>query len=300
MNKSKLLKLLNNKLKIKDICNKLQISESSYYRLLKKYNLKSTNKNKKQVKDNYFENINTQNKAYLLGFFLADGHLRSQQKSKKLNYFILTLKSLDVEVLKFYKSNICKDSNITIIKRSCGYKTCNIRWTSEKMANSIIKNIKGTFKRKSFNKNFSFDIDKIPNNLFRHFVRGFIDADGHIHKGFPRIDILFNSKTFAEKFKNKLEITLNKNVNIFIRKDSYYNKTKKLKRKIPLYRLHINSMKKNEFKNQTLIVKNGRILYYINNIHDYLYKNSNLFLNRKKSTFVKYRANFINNGKVIK
>jgi hypothetical protein len=242
----------------------------------------------KFVNNDYFEKIDNGKKAYLLGFLIADGSIVSQKVNKQLNHIIVCLKESDIEILEFFKSEICPEANIQVSTNVNGYKTCKIQWTSEKMVKDLEKYM-SSLHRKSFDTSFMVNFDNIPNEYFRDFFRGFMDADGCIKNKFPKIELLFNSKQFAELFKNKLN-ELVSDVNSYIKEDSHYSFFKP--RKVPLFRLYISSQEKR--KGINFIERDKNIYNYVTNFYDFLYKDVDFYMSRKKERFTKYRANFLN------
>lgn len=242
----------------------------------------------KFVNSDYFEKIDNGRKAYLLGFLIADGCIVSQKRDKQLNHIIICLKESDIEILEFFKSEICPGANIQISVNKNGYKTCKIQWTSEKMIKDLEKYM-SSLHRKSFDANFIVNLDNIPNKYFRDFFRGFMDADGTVKNNFPKIELLFNSKAFAESFKDKLN-TLFPSINSYIKEDGKYSEVEV--RKVPLFRLFISSQEKK--KGVSFIQRDKNIYNYVTNFYDFLYKDADFYMSRKKERFTKYRANFLN------
>lgn len=242
----------------------------------------------KFVNSDYFEKIDNGRKAYLLGFLIADGSIISQKVNKQLNHIVISLKESDLEILEFFKSEICPNANIQIGTNKNGYKTCKIQWTSEKMVKDL-KQYMSTLHRKSFDTDFMVSLDNIPNKYFRDFFRGFMDADGTVKNKFPKIELIFNSKKFAESFKKKLNI-LFPSVNSYIKEDGQYSKTEV--RKVPLFRLFVSSQEKK--KGTNFIQRDKNIYNYVTNFYDFLYKDADFYMSRKKERFTKYRANFLN------
>jgi len=133
-------------------------------------------------KDNfYFDKIDTPNKAYILGFTLADGCI---YLDGTLRY---ELHKKDVEILEFIKSEISPNSPLKPVNRIREFK--GYKWES----NTIRLTVKC--------KRFYYDLDhlgisvnktykkqslpNIPWRLMPHFLRGYFDGDGSVwlHEG---------------------------------------------------------------------------------------------------------------------
>jgi hypothetical protein len=242
----------------------------------------------KFVNNDYFEKIDNGKKAYLLGFLIADGSIVSQKVNKQLNHIIVCLKESDIDILEFFKSEICPEANIQVSTNVNGYKTCKIQWTSEKMVKDL-EQYMSSLHRKSFDSNFMVNLENIPTQYFRDFFRGFMDADGCIKNKFPKVELLFNSERFAEAFKNKLN-ELVPDINSYIKEDSQYSPSKS--RKVSLFRLYISSQEKK--KGINFIKRDKNIYNYVTTFYDFLYKDADFYMSRKKERFTKYRANFLN------
>lgn len=132
-------------------------------------------KTKKEIDDNIFEIIDTEEKAYWLGFLYADGCVY-----EKNNGIELGLKESDyihlVKFKNFLKSEhkICKKSKIMNGKEYIGYR---IHFSSKKMKSDLIQ--KGCIPNKTYFLNFpTYDI--VPKYLMKHFIRGYLEGDGCI------------------------------------------------------------------------------------------------------------------------
>jgi hypothetical protein len=141
-------------------------------RYLFKY-LKENNYKYEKVKKDIFSHIDTEEKAYWLGFLYADGYLN------KLNGQIeLALQKDDEDHLyKFIKflqlKKTPKDRLIKLNDRE--YKSVRVSFANEQIYNDLIK--LGCVPAKSLILNFPSD-DIVPPHLKCHFMRGYIDGDG--------------------------------------------------------------------------------------------------------------------------
>ena len=126
-----------------------------------------------QANDYYFDEINTPEKAYWLGFMYADGYILSD--SNKIG---ITLAIKDKEHLESF--NKCLNSNYPIKEycRDTSYKEnteyCRVIISSDKLHEDLIKH--GVLK----NKTNILEPPKIDYNLIRYFILGYFDGDGSI------------------------------------------------------------------------------------------------------------------------
>lgn len=136
------------------------------------------------VNQSFFENIDSEDKAYILGFICADGHIDTKYKR-----IVIALQDSDYKILE--KIRDAMNSNHPIhrhIKRKNPYtktnhlviEQCTIAINGkeliEPLVNMGLNNIKTyTLDRKIMN--------FVPKNLWRHFLRGYLDGDGNITWG---------------------------------------------------------------------------------------------------------------------
>lgn len=150
-------------------------SSSACYHIMRKFGISRRNMSEVMTKrtcdHNFFENIDTEEKAYWLGFIAADGCVID----KKLT---ISLSRKDYNHINKFKKDIKSDNiNKEVIWKSFNkeYNGCSITITSGKIVSDLFKcNI---VPRKSLIGN---PPTNIPNNLKRYFWRGMIDGDGWI------------------------------------------------------------------------------------------------------------------------
>lgn len=121
-----------------------------------------------KVNENYFEKIDTPEKAYVLGFFYADGY--NNQKIGVLE-FVQIKERLDI-LEQIRKQLSC---NYNIKEYTSGKCTLNI--CSKKMSSDIAN--AGAVQNKSDLLEFPSE-QIISKELIPHFIRGYFDGDGCI------------------------------------------------------------------------------------------------------------------------
>lgn len=148
--------------------------------VLKKYgngvlNLSDLHKIGYPRNSDYFENIDTPEKAYWLGFLFADGCV------DKKNSIKLGLASVDEEhVKKFQKAIGAVNYKIIHSQKSVGdkiYYQSILTIRDYKMVNDLAK--LGCVNNKSLI--LEFPTEKIPEGLYSHFIRGYFDGDGSLN-----------------------------------------------------------------------------------------------------------------------
>lgn len=131
---------------------------------------------KYDIDENYFSTIDTQNKAYFLGFMYADGNV-----SKDENTVQICLQDRDLHILESFKRELkCTDRPLYLDKRNeKNVKHRNmycLAVKSDKLHNDLCK--LGVIPHKTH-------VITYPNflsyDMHRHFIRGVMDGDGCIH-----------------------------------------------------------------------------------------------------------------------
>jgi intein/homing endonuclease len=149
----------------------------------KEYPLYKNGNSKREIRHDFFKNIQTEIQAYLLGFHAADGSLDEKRKM-----FRLKLSEDDFEIIDLYK--IISPEARTF--RSNGYESkvtvrdriiktgaiFGIEITSKTMVDDLVN--LGFGYRKTYLEN---SLPNIPEYLIRHFIRGYFDGDGCITYG---------------------------------------------------------------------------------------------------------------------
>lgn len=173
---------------------------------------------KYQFNENYFETIDTEEKAYWLGFLYADGYVNSQKTS-----FELRVKESDYSHLQKFLN--CIEGNMPIrptkkkIKNKI-YLGWSIQVNSEKFKNDLIK--QGCVENKSLIIKFPTE-EQVPNHLIHHFIRGYIDGDGsyvlkkNVYKGKKKTTVSYSisveiagTQEFCEGYIKALNLHKNK------------------------------------------------------------------------------------------
>lgn len=131
------------------------------------------------VDENYFKIIDSESKAYWLGFLYADGYVckRHDKNGKPKGGVIeLCLKSDDKYHIQNFLDDIKSSSKISNKKVKLNDKEYNASRTSIssiKMVNDLINH--GCIENKSL---ILKPPTTIPKELLRHFIRGYFDGDG--------------------------------------------------------------------------------------------------------------------------
>lgn len=132
------------------------------------------------MNERYFQTIDTEDKAYWLGFLYADGH-NSTYYGK---YFITSIELSEIDKLHLEKFKLALDSTNKLLYREKQAKfkvtkTYKTGISNRNVFNDLCK--LGCVPRKSKILKFPTN-EQVPDYLIRHFIRGYFDGDGSIHR----------------------------------------------------------------------------------------------------------------------
>lgn len=200
--------IINKKYSANKASKELNIDNGTMRKRLKeKYGDIFLKDGKKRVDSNYFENIDSEEKAYWLGFLTADGYVSNDNRIE------LCLAEIDYEHILKYKEAIKSEHAVSpkIIKlNNKEFLSYRISIKDTKMANDL--KIHGLNSKKSYN---AIIPDTIPKELMRHYIRGLFDGDGSIYNGANGINISLVSgseqmiEDFNKEIKEHLDIDMN-------------------------------------------------------------------------------------------
>lgn len=156
-----------------DECAKLcSLSYSSIFKILKRNHIKPYSRAQlfsPDFKENYFSEINTEDKAYFLGLIMTDGCISTTSATK---FVAIELKSYDSYILQKFLDCVGSTRKLTRDKR-CDCMTATV--SSKKVVADLKKY--GCAEHSSLTQQFP---KNVPENMMRHFVRGLIDGDGSL------------------------------------------------------------------------------------------------------------------------
>lgn len=244
------------------LAKKFNTSPEAIRNLLRKNDVKILNLSQLKQLDyprdsNYFEKIDSKDKAYWLGFLYADGYI-SQSNEIRIN---LTKKD-EEHLQKFYDAIKATNHSIKYSQKVVKGKTyhtayCNIR--DKKMVEDLVK--LGCVNNKSLILTFPTE-RQVPMLYLSHFIRGYFDGDGSIH---------YTQSGKAKTPNYRINFLGTKDMLLNIRK--YFNKEKiSLEKRGKIYSFSINGNRQ------------------IESVLEKIYENSTeeIELNRKKTIYNNY------------
>lgn len=179
---------------VSEIAKMYNCSVRTIYNWYEKYELSYKRSNQSDIKrpkkyiydDTYFNVIDTEHKAYWLGFIMADGCIVQKSKNKPCLTLVINLQESDYKHLEKFNNDLNGNlpvrhftskpvtihswsKDVHLSERQC----CKIEVNSKWLCQDLIAH--GVSQRKTLNENEPVIEDP---NLIRHFIRGFFDGDG--------------------------------------------------------------------------------------------------------------------------
>ena len=213
--------------------------------------------------ESYFDVIDNQDKAYFLGFLYADGYNNTKRGS-----VILSLKEIDLHILEDLNKLLQPTKPLQYIDYKGKQKSTNqyrLVVSSRKISNALVN--LGCGNKKTFILKFPNN-EQVPFKLIHHFVRGYFDGDGSVNNGKREHISVVGTREFLTDLQLLLIQQLNFTATKFITRFPERN------------------------NNITSLVYCG--VNRCNDFSNWLYKDANLYLNRKKAVFDNYKIRRIN------
>lgn len=252
------IKAYHDNCKLRDIAANVGCSRAQIDRILSEEICRTRpHSYKHKIDHNYFDTINTEKKAYILGFLCADGSVSKKSDSQ----LRIALQNGDRDIVEVIKNNLKSTSPINeYVYR--GKKYCRVYFYSKRICDNLKKC--GCDVDKTIH--LTWDNIKLPKRLMQHFVRGYFDGDGCIsfwlHKG--------------KYLKGHWNITSTKAFAMGLRKfifDTFG------------YLCYVSQRHEDSPNTKTIELSGNR---QISNIMDWMYKDATIYLQRKKRKYNDY------------
>ena len=240
-----------------------------------KYPLDNFN-SKHNLNREYFKDINTERKAYFLGFIFADGSIYERQRYQSFeSCLFINISNDDRSVIEEFAKDIEFDGKfedrqaMTFIapngKEYTRKSQCRVSISSKEFV-SYLKSF-GLDSRKTY---LELNIPNLSKELLPHFIRGYFDGDGCI-----------SCTKSQDKYKGKIDGKI------------YHGHTIQFTSKKSNFLLELKNLLENEGIRSGIHHDKNRDVYILfSNSKDsvikfkrYLYDNSNIHLDRKKIKF---------------
>lgn len=157
-------------------------------------------KRKYALNEEYFDKIDTPNKAYVFGFLCADGHV-----SNKKCTISMCLQEGDKDILEEIRHEVGSEKPLEYVdntkKHDFGYTYQN-QWRLLFFSNHMCKAF-NSYGIKN-DKSYTLEYPEIPKELNRHFIRGYFDGNGTISLGKNSVRIVITSTSMFLREVDKI------------------------------------------------------------------------------------------------
>lgn len=188
-----------------DLAKEYPVTSTAIRELLKRHGYKAKPQSELQrkydINENFFDVIDTEEKAYILGLLYADGCNNTPR-----NAVMLSLIECDLDILKKISSLIQPTKPIGYINNTNSYQiTIQNKHISQKLISL------GCDRAKTYKLKFPSS-EQVPGKLIKHFIRGYFDGDGWVgENAICIVSTLDFCNSLAELLKDKF------NINCYIR-----------------------------------------------------------------------------------
>ena len=252
-----------------DLAKEYPVSSTAISALLKRHGYKAKShselQRKYEINETFFDTVDTEEKAYFLGFLYADGYNNTDRNS-----VALSLKEDDKEILEKLNNLLQPKKPLQYVKIKTTNSSNQYRLV---IANNHIsqKLVElGCDKAKTYSLIFPSE-KQVPKYLVRHFIRGYFDGDGWAGKKAISVVSTLN-------FCNSLAEILNQELNV-----NSYIRVRHPERKNNIRQLEINHKQARTFLK-------------------WIYNDSTIYLQRKYDKYIKqinYEKSLISKKKKV-
>lgn len=209
----------------------------------------------------YFDVIDSERKAYFLGFFLADGSVSSTGR------FSINILSTDRNILDELALELNLSTKVVVRDRESRKAQAQLRWTNPQMFKTF-REVYTILPDKTHHPLSEDLLSKIPDKYKMSFIRGFFDGDGclEVNKGVFTFRFVGTDFKFLEEVSAYLCSKLPNT-------SYYYSKTEGKTCFWYVFTLNFHRIDK-----PTKV----QILYNL------LYQNATIWLDRKRQKFISY------------
>lgn len=158
-----------------------------------------------KVNENFFEKIDSEEKAYILGFICADGYIDTTSRN-----IVIKISKKDEDVLeKIKKAMNCGNDIHEHVKQNMVSLNISSKYLVETLSRyGIVRN-----------KTRSMPFPVLPDDMYSHFYRGHCDGDGCVHK--RQVTVIIGSDEFFGGYVDYLQKRFNRKISHSIQRNSY-------------------------------------------------------------------------------
>lgn len=126
------------------------------------------------LNENYFQELDSKDKAYFLGFIYADGFITKPSQGQN----ILGLTLAEIEPIDKFKKYIQTNKKVGYYKKTNSYSNKSYEYKLALNSDKLVSDIEklGVVERKTLTLTFP----NLREDLIPHFIRGYFDGDGSV------------------------------------------------------------------------------------------------------------------------
>lgn len=225
-----------------------------------------------KIKESYFKEINSPEKAYILGFMYADGYNWTGGKNRMVT---ISLQEDDVDILEKIQSLLKEKSTIYNIKPNC--LNCKPQKRLQINSKSFSEDLKKLGCHQNKSKTLLFPSGDMVNSKFiSHFIRGYFDGDGSVWEG-KRKKMVVKDKKYGsrERIVHNVKFNITGTTSIIEGIQNILVNNKICKRN------KLNTSKSTD--NCIQLEYSGR--KQMKRFYEFIYKDATIYMNRKKQKF---------------
>ena len=226
---------------------------------------------------NYFKCIDDERKAYILGFFYADGYNSNRQIS-------FDQLDQDKDILEQIKLAFNSDNDIFSYEKTNGKIMRRLTFSSVDLCKQLSE--LGGIKNKSLTLKFP-DNSIIPEYLIHHFIRGYFDGDGCIWNGKRKKMLVKDSSRQSgvrERIVHNVKFTFTGNENFINSLQDKLVEYNVVNRKTKLNYSKAKNKNNNTSSNVCTMEYSGR--KQIKKLFEFMYKDATIYGKRKYNKFL--------------
>lgn len=236
---------------INSIAKQLNLGHETVRRHLRNSGIKIRSRRKHQINEDYFKQINSPEKAWLLGFIIADGYITKGYNNVKY-YLRIELSNKDKYILEHISNNLLESTYpvVDVPAKESSYLIIGCKSIVMDLFNIGLNS----------NKSNSAKFPEIDPNLHNRLIRGLFDGDGNIY---IKSEIAYSwSLVGTEQLLTQIAAIIHKECCL---------------KSVPIFRETNNNIGVGQ------ITVTGR--HQVKHIGEFLYKDATCYLQRKYNTF---------------
>lgn len=253
----------NNVVKISECAIKFGLSDPTIIKILDEAGVerhKRAKINNPNMREDYFEVIDTELKAYFLGLIITDGNVYIDDSVANRQASIsITQAEKDVEILKIFLDELNSNTRVG----HDGRGACQAAIRSNIMANDLEKY--GVVPNKTL---ISY-LPKIDDEFMRPLLLGVLDGDGSI------------TSTFTAQKKHKHAISFCGSHTLMCDISEYISN-----------KLDVNAVRVYDYSDRHLSEVKWQSIHDVNIIGDWLYTGATIYLQRKREIFLNFKSHY--------